>query len=65
MKVLIIILMFINTIYAIYNIAINGKCAKVHNVEVKQQLTWYSCIYIATIAVFFDYMCVKLLICGV
>lgn len=64
MKVLIIILMLISTIYAISCIAENGKEVKVGDTTASKHLTKLGCIAIAIVAVAYDIANVYLLVHG-
>lgn len=64
MKVFLIILMLIVTVYAIECIVNNGKEVEVGKTKVRRYISSVGCIAIALIAIAFNIMCVYLMVFG-
>ena len=65
MKVLIIALMFIVTLFAIYSIEEKGTEVKVGDVTASRYLSKMGCVTITIVAVVYDLTSIYLLMCGV
>ena len=62
MKIFLIIIMFIVSVYAINDIAEHGKTVQVNGVSAQRHLTAWGCISIAIITVVCDLACLYLIV---